>query len=101
MTRFGLIAIFALLHAGTAGAQGQVFEPTVPGAQQQRVEPLQPDEVPPQPALNVRRHEMDADARHCLQQSSNMDVHRCAEKYRGRALRTAAAKPARSGGTLK
>lgn len=92
MTRIGLVAALTLLTATAAYAQGQVFEPVVPRApSEQRVAPsgVPQEEVPPQPVLNMRLHDTDADARHCLDVATNMEVHRCAEKYRSRALRTA------------
>jgi hypothetical protein len=50
---------------------------------------------PPQLVMNVKRHQKDADARRCLQASSNKQIHRCAERYRphgASVTRTKAAK---------
>lgn len=98
MTRFSLLAALTVVISASVYAQGQVFEPAVPRAlPEQRVDPagqLQ-ETMPPELVQNVRRHAMDADARHCLQLAANQEVHRCAEKYRPRVASAAKApKPA-------
>jgi hypothetical protein len=105
------VAACAALTAGSAHAQQQAYEPVVPrGLSESRVEPsatLAPPapttQLPPvtvvepaipQLAMNVRRHQRDADARHCLRFASNREIHRCAERYRSHASRTAVRKAA-------
>ena len=114
------IAAAALLTA-TAG-YAQTYEPAVPrgfsdsGAPQSR-ELMQPAPAPapvttttttvqtvdpavPQLVMDRRRGKSDADARNCLQLSSNRQIHRCAERYlppearAARVTRTRAARPA-------
>jgi hypothetical protein len=45
------------------------------------------DPAVPQLAMNVQRHQRDADARRCLQLPTNGQIHRCAERYRSHASR--------------
>lgn len=102
MKHIGLIAVVAALAAASAHAQQQ-YEPAVPrGLQESRVEPsgelaqpqgfapqsfeprtVQPRNVAPQLVMSPRHH-TDSDARQCLQFTSNIQVHRCAERYRAR-----------------
>jgi hypothetical protein len=69
-------AWFALMPAAAAMAQAQTGGPT-PAASAQ---PDQARPVSPQRA----RGGGGADARHCLKFDTNMEVHRCAERYRRR-----------------
>ena len=119
MNRFGPIAglmsaaAFAALAAVSVHA-AQTYEPTIPRsiAEPRVVEPAgtlappatpgvdlsQPtlqQPLPPQLVQNIKRHQRDADARHCLQQAStNKGIHRCAERYRPRGARAASVKKA-------
>lgn len=102
MKRLGLIAVFAALAAASVFAQQQ-FDPAVPrGLPETRVEPSGELAQPPQSAAPLLvmspRHQNDADARQCLQFTSNAQIHRCAERYRSHAARArvtkAAMKPA-------
>jgi hypothetical protein len=105
------VAACAALTLTSAYAQQQAYEPVVPRSlPESRVEPsgtlappvptpqLPPVTViePPIPqlAMNVRRHQRDADARHCLRFASNREIHRCAERYRSHASRTRVTKAA-------
>lgn len=106
MKRITWIVAFAAATTASAYAQ-QTYEPTVPrGLSESRVEPsgtLAPpvrprapsavvDPAVPQLAMNVRRHQRDADARQCLQLATNTQIHRCAERYRSRASRAQVSK---------
>ncbi|HUP94891.1 MAG TPA: hypothetical protein VM164_08275 [Burkholderiales bacterium] len=109
MKRMTWMVAFAAATAASAYAQ-QTYEPTVPrGLSESRVEPsgtlappVQPLVAPavavepavPQLAMNVRRHQRDADARQCLQLATNVQVHRCAERYRSHASRAQVSKAA-------
>jgi hypothetical protein len=108
MKRFALIAAIGVLAAASAYAQMQI-EPAVPrGLQDSNVQPareLPPaaaqviDPAIPQLAMDRARGHSDADARRCLQFTSNVQIHRCAERYRSHARRasvtkTKAGKPA-------
>jgi hypothetical protein len=99
MKKLQVIAAAALLAAMSAGAQ-TTYEPAVPrgiadtmppqsqeiaqppasapAAGAQVIEP----KVPPKLVTSNWRHQSDADARRCLQFSSNRQIHRCAERYR-------------------
>ena len=117
MKRIQSIAAVALLAAASAYAQTyepaprgipDSFGPPVrelapPAAVAAPVEPMGPTVTitrpadttpPPQLVMNVARHQRDADARRCLQNASNKQIHRCAERYRphGAVTRTKAAK---------
>jgi len=99
MTRIGLTVALAVFCAASAYAQGRQFEPAVPKAlPESRVAPA--GELgatsPPALVMDASRGRSDADARHCLELTTDREVHRCAEKYRSRALRaTSAAKAAK------
>jgi hypothetical protein len=109
MKRFALMfAAIGVLAAGSAYAQMQI-EPAVPrGLQDSNVQPareLPPagaqvvDPAVPQLVMDRARGHSDADARRCLQFTSNVQIHRCAERYRSHARRasvtkTKAGKPA-------
>jgi hypothetical protein len=102
MKRIGLIAMLAALAATSAYAQSR-YDPAVPrGMTDQRVEPsgqLTPAPAtarPPRLIQNQRRSRHDADARHCLSQTSNKAIHRCSLKYRSHASRAASVKRASS-----
>jgi hypothetical protein len=91
MKRLGLIAVVAALAAASVFAQQQ-FDPAVPrGLPETRVEPSGELAQPPQSAAPMLvmspRHRNDADARQCLQLTSNRQIHRCAERYRSHAAR--------------
>jgi hypothetical protein len=105
------LAACAALTLASAHAQQKAYEPAAPRSfSESRVEPagtlappvatpqLPPVTVvePPIPqlAMNVRRHQRDADARHCLRFTSNREIHRCAERYRSHASRTRVTKAA-------
>ena len=109
MKRMTWMVAFAAATAASAYAQ-QTYEPTVPrGLSESRVEPsrtlappAQPQVPPavvvepavPQLAMNVQRHQRDADARRCLQLATNVQIHRCAERYRSHASRAHVSKAA-------
>ena len=109
MKRMAWILAFAAATTASAHAQ-QIYEPSVPrGLSESRVEPsgtlappMQPrapsagvlEPAVPQLAMNVRRHQRDADARRCLQLATNVQIHRCAERYRSHASRAQVSKAA-------
>lgn len=97
MKNIAWFAACAAMAAASAYAQ-QVYDPAVPRAlSDPRVAPsatIAPpvivtgtpvEPVVPQLAMNVRRHQRDSDARHCLQFTTNREIHRCAERYRSRS----------------
>ena len=97
MNRLGLIAALAVLSVAPALAQPLDPAPAVPTPMpDSRLEPAGElrESVPPRLIMNSKRAQSDADARHCLDLSTNRLVHRCAERYRARAARAAAAKAA-------
>jgi hypothetical protein len=66
-----LLAVFAT----PVSAQTQKEKPAAVGAAPQQTEV--------KPAVRkVRRSRKDVDARHCLQLATNIEIHRCALKYR-------------------
>ena len=110
IARVVILAALAVSPAAAAHAQTpRSYEPTIPRIQPQpRFEPAVPRPVPdrslepsgeltppaaaplpPRLIQNQRRAQRDADARHCLTATSNRAIHRCAERYRPRASRTA------------
>jgi hypothetical protein len=109
MKRIASIAAIGVFAAASAYAQMQI-EPAVPkGLQDSTVQPareLPPtgaqvvDPVVPQLVMDRVRGHSDADARRCLHFTSNVQIHRCAERYRSHARRAsvtrtkAAGKPA-------
>jgi hypothetical protein len=111
MKRIASIAAIGVFAAASAYAQMQI-EPAVPkGLQDSTVQPareLPPtgaqvvDPVVPQLVMDRVRGHSDADARRCLQFTSNVQIHRCAERYRSHARRAsvtrtkAAGKPAQT-----
>ena len=118
MNRIGTIARLAAtaalaVLAGASVHAAQTFEPTIPKAipESRPVAPAgtlappaappgslaSPDTTgaPPRLVQNIRRHQRDADARHCLQQAkTNKGIHRCAERYRPRGARATSVKKA-------
>ncbi|MGZ8155580.1 MAG: hypothetical protein ACXW2I_04390 [Burkholderiales bacterium] len=97
MIRIGLCAALAVV-AGTIYAQVPAGEAAksspLPEARMEAAGELK-DSVPARPAQNDARAKADADARHCLDLSTNAQVHRCAEGYRNRkaGVRSTAARP--------
>jgi hypothetical protein len=90
--------LLAALVAAVAAAYGQAERPGAALASpmtEARVEPsgaLNPGS-PPRLEQAAARPRSDVDARHCLDFASNAEVHRCAERYRTRAMQ-AKGKPA-------
>ena len=101
MMRFGVVAAFTMFAAASVFGQGQTFEPAIPkGLPESRVEPSgelpESAPVPPRLEMNAMRAQSDADARQCLEMASNVQIHRCAERYRSRAARATATRIART-----
>jgi hypothetical protein len=101
MNRIRMLAAFALVFAANALAETPppegasaiplVAQPAMEAsAEPRRIEIVQ------RPAINARRAQRDADARHCLAHATNKQVHRCAEKYRTRTKAAVAARSERS-----
>jgi hypothetical protein len=87
MTASHALAALALLGAPSAQAQPAT---TFPVPVEPRIEaPFEPRpiELVQRPEINARRAAADADARACLELATNMDVHRCADRYRARTAR--------------
>lgn len=101
MNRIVLLAMLTALTATSAYAQ-QRYDPAIPrGMTEQPVQPsgelAQPARarLPPRLVQNERRHQREADARHCLDQATtNRQIHRCSLKYRSHASREAPVKRA-------
>lgn len=70
-----LLAVIAVFAAAPVTAQTQKEKPAAVGSasQQAEVKPV---------VRKVRRSRKDVDARHCLQLATNLEIHRCALKYR-------------------
>ena len=70
-----LAAALAMLSSATVLSQTQSAQPAVTGAvpQQEKTKPA---------ARPGRRSRANVDARHCLQFTTNLEIIRCAEKYR-------------------
>lgn len=70
-----LVAALAMLSSATVLSQTQSAQGAVTGAvpQQEKTQPA---------ARTARRSRADVDARHCLQFATNLEIIRCAEKYR-------------------
>ena len=70
-----LVAALAMLFSATALGQTQSGQPGVASAA--------PQEGKTKPAARTgKRSRANVDARHCLQLATNLEIHRCAEKYR-------------------
>lgn len=101
MNRIVLLAMLAALTVTSAYAQ-QRYDPAIPrGMTEQPVQPSgelaqpAPAPLPPRLVQNERRHQREADARHCLDQATtNRQIHRCSLKYRSHASREAPVKRA-------
>jgi hypothetical protein len=92
MNRIGLLAALAIAVT-PAHAQPQRADTAVPiPAAETRVEPPAALEERSAPRLNqaAARPRSDIDARHCLELSTNAQVHRCAEPFRPRATQVRA-----------
>ncbi len=77
MKRIGLTAAFALLFSLPMAGQAQGNKP----------EAAKPQMVAVQPAAKAapegpRRSRANEDARVCLELATNIEIHKCAEKYR-------------------
>lgn len=70
-----LAAALAVLSSATVLGQTQSAQPAVTGAapQQEKIKPA---------ARAGKRSRANVDARHCLQFATNLEIIRCAEKYR-------------------
>jgi hypothetical protein len=88
MKRIGLTAAFALLFSLPVAGQAQGNKPeaakpqaaTVQPAAKQQVAAAQPAAKPA--ADGPRRSRANEDARVCLELATNIEIHKCAEKYR-------------------
>jgi hypothetical protein len=84
-----LIALFAISFAATAYSQQlESIDPASAVAQPEQSEPGRPvlDVTSPQLGMDFKRGQHDADARECLQFTTNDQIHRCAEKYRSHTM---------------
>ena len=70
-----LVAVFALFSSAPVLGQTQGEKPAAVSAAPQ-MEQSKPN------VRKVRRSRKDVDARHCLQLGTNLEIHRCALKYR-------------------
>ena len=79
MKPIGPVAVLAVL-----------FSLPVPGLAQSDKPGAAPVQPAAKPAVKLasdgpKRSQLDVDARNCLELATNMDIHKCAEKYRYRA----------------
>jgi hypothetical protein len=70
-----LAAALAVLSSATVLGQTQGAQPAITSAapQQEKTKPA---------ARTGKRSRANVDARHCLQFATNLEIHKCAEKYR-------------------
>ena len=105
MNRIALIAVLGALSASAAYAQQiQWVDPAVPkGMLESKGGPsgTLADPAVPQLVQDPTRGHNDADARQCLQLTTNDQIHRCAEKYRSPASRAKLVKTAQPAGKSK
>ena|SRR5215210_4297897 len=87
MNRIGLALLAMLFTASAYAQQMQAVDPETANApSQEKVEPASAVEPSaPQLVMDRARGHNDADARQCLQLTTNTHIHRCAEKYRSHA----------------
>lgn len=70
-----LAAVFAMLSSATVLGQTQSGQPGVASTA--------PQEGKAKPAARTgKRSRANVDARHCLKFATNLEIHKCAEKYR-------------------
>jgi hypothetical protein len=84
MNRIGLVVLAMLFSASTYAQQIDAVDPEMAnGPSQDKIEPAPAVEpTVPQLVMDRARGHNDADARQCLQLTTNTHIHRCAEKYR-------------------
>jgi len=95
MKPIGPVAVLAVLFSLPVPGLAQSNKPAATSAATKPeaavVQPAAKPETPAaQPAVKLasdgpRRSRLDEDARNCLELATNMDIHKCAEKYRYRA----------------
>ncbi len=84
-----LIASLAISFAASAYSQQlESIDPASAKVQPEQSEPGRPvlDSATPQLGMDFKRGQHDADARECLQLTTNDQIHRCAEKYRSHTM---------------
>ena len=84
------ISIAALTVLFGTAAIAQEMQPVEPSSSTTEVQPIASTTTVPV-LVSDTRGQSDSDARECLQFSGNDEIHRCAEKYRPRVSRAAAA----------
>ena len=85
MKRIGPVAILAVLFSLPVPGLAQGDKPA---AVKPEAAAVQPDAKPAAVKVDSgrpSRSRLDEDARNCLELATNMDIHKCAEKYRYRA----------------
>ena len=91
MKTIGPVAVLALLFSFPVPGLAQSDKPAAVKPEAAAEQPAtKPAEPAAQPAVKLasdgpKRSRLDGDARNCLELATNMDVHKCAEKYRYRA----------------
>jgi hypothetical protein len=94
MNRIGLAVLAMLFTASIYAQQIDAVDPEAASATaQDKVEPTPaPDAAVPQLVMDRARGHNDADARECLQFTTNGKIHHCAEKYRTHVMKTSQTK---------
>ena len=88
MKRIGPVAVFAVLFSLPVPGLTQSDKPAAVKPEAAAVQPAAKPSAPAaQPAVKLasdgpRRSRADEDARNCLELATNMEIHKCAEKYR-------------------
>jgi hypothetical protein len=94
MNRIGLAVLAMLFTASTYAQQIDAVDPEAPSVTpQDKVESAPAlDAGVPQLVMDRARGHNDADARQCLQLTTNDKIHRCAEKYRSHVVKASQTK---------
>jgi hypothetical protein len=99
MNRIGLAVLAMLFTASIYAQQIDAVDPEAASVTpQDKVEATPaPDAAAPQLVMDRARGHNDADARECLQFTTNDKIHRCAEKYRSHVMKASHTKPTSAG----
>lgn len=84
MNRIAIVAALAMLVSGAVLSQTQGGKPAASGAatETKAEKDAAPAGASKPAAVKVRQPRRNVDARGCLKFATNLEIHRCAEKYR-------------------